>query len=307
MSVLTIAAALALDSVLGEPRRAHPLVGFGRIAQALERRLHPGGAAAPRQAFLRGALAWSLAVLPLTASAVAAVRSLPQPAGTLFEVAVLYLAIGHRSLREHARQVASALLAGDLAGARGAVARIVSRDTADMDEPRVAAATVESVLENGNDALFAPLFWFALAGAPGAVLYRLANTLDAMWGYRSARYLHFGRCAARADDLLNYLPARLAALSYALCGTLRLALACWRAQAPAWDSPNAGPVMAAGAGSLRLRLGGGAFYRGVWHERPALGIGATPGARDIARACRLVLPALLLWIAALAALELAHA
>lgn len=137
-----------------------------------------------------------------------------------------------------------------------------------------------------------------LGGAPGAVFYRLANTLDAMWGYRNTRYRHFGWAAARLDDCLNYVPARLTALTYALLGDRRLALACWRSQAPAWDSPNAGPVMAAGAGALNLTLGGPARYRGEWHERPPLGGGAAPGAGDIERALALVRRGVLLWAAA---------
>jgi adenosylcobinamide-phosphate synthase len=132
------------------------------------------------------------------------------------------------------------------------------------------------------------------------VLFRLANTLDAMWGYRNARFNLFGRVAARVDDVLNYVPARLTALSYVLLaqrGRLR-AWRCWRAQAPAWSSPNAGPVMASGAGALGVRLGGAAVYDGVTEQRPPLGNGPDACADDILRAWRLVWRTTLLWVAA---------
>ncbi|HEX5802927.1 MAG TPA: cobalamin biosynthesis protein, partial [Azospira sp.] len=139
-------------------------------------------------------------------------------------------------------------------------------------------------------------FWFLLLGGPGALLFRLANTLDAMWGYRNARFLRFGAAAARLDDALNYLPARLTALSYALFGATRRALACWRTQAPQWDSPNAGPVMAAGAGALQVRLGGAAVYHGQLEVRPTLGEGRPATSADIHRALALVRFSLRLWL-----------
>jgi adenosylcobinamide-phosphate synthase len=125
-----------------------------------------------------------------------------------------------------------------------------------------------------------------------------------MWGYRTARYRRVGWFAARLDDAMNWIPARLTALSYALAGHCLRAIACWRAQAPAWDSPNAGPVMAAGAGALGVRLGGAAPYDGEWHERPPLGWGEAPDAHAIRRALRLVCRAVAIWLAALLLVEL---
>lgn len=297
MIATMMAAALALDWVFGEPRRGHPLVGFGRVATAVERRLHG-------DARWRGAIALALLVAPPVLLA-AWLRARHPLGGLLLDVALLTFAIGHRSLHDHARPIAAALAAGDDAQARALAGRIVSRDPATL-EP--APAATESVLENGNDGVFGALFWFALLGGPGALLFRLANTLDAMWGYRTPRYRRFGWAAARFDDLLNWPGARLTALTYALLGDTRAAVASWRQQAPLWDSPNAGPVMAAGAGSLGVSIGGPARYHGEWHERPRLGCGPAPVAADIERALRLVRRSVVLWLLAVAALEgLAHA
>lgn len=292
---LVLPLGLLLDHLLGEPRRWHPLVGFGRAADALEaalRRGAPGGALGNR---LRGALAWTLLVLPLPLICAGALAVLPWPAALAGHALLLWFALGGRSLDEHATAVARPLAAGDLGAARQRLGWMVSRETAALSAEEVARATVETTLENGNDAVFGALFWAALLGGPGALAYRLANTLDAMWGYKDARRIHFGWCAARADDLLGLIPARLTALTYALLGRGGDALACWRAQAPAWSSPNAGPVMAAGAGALGVSLGGAATYQGRVEQRPLLGRGPAPEARDIGRALALVWRGGLLW------------
>lgn len=286
---LLLVAGVALDLLLGETRRWHPLVGFGNLANFIERRLNRGNLRLPR-----GSLAWALAVLPLTALFVV----LTDAAGLWLHAVLLYLCIGLRSLRDHTIPIYEALRSGDLAQARALTARIVSRDTANASESDLAKASAESLLENGNDAVFGTLFWFILLGGPGAVLFRLANTLDAMWGYRSARFNLFGRPAARIDDVMNYLPARLTALSYVLLAGAGRARAwdCWRTQAPAWSSPNAGPVMASGAGALGVSLGGAAVYDGEVEQRPPLGAGPAACAGDIQRAWQLVLRTTLLWL-----------
>lgn len=296
-----MAAALILDRALGEPpERWHPLVAFGRLANRVEAALRR------RRATRLGGIA---AVLLPVAPAVLAAHALSRlpHLGIVFEVALLYLAIAPRSLEEHATRVGAALREGDLPKARRAVALIVSRDTAAMSEADVARASVESVLENGNDAVFGALFWFMVLGAPGAVMHRLANTLDAMWGYRNEAYRDFGWAAARLDDALNLVPARLTALTYALLGKTRSGLRCWRLQAPTWYSPNAGPVMAAGAGALEVRLGGAACYEGKLEPRPDLGCGRAPDAGDIARALRLVRRGTLVWLLLFASMCLGRA
>jgi adenosylcobinamide-phosphate synthase len=287
---------LLLDWLLGEPRRWHPLAGFGMLANRLERILNRGTSA---NRYCLGALGWMLAVLPLTLLAywLLAQLSARWPiAAYAGHALLLYFAIGLRSLRDHALPIAEALAAGDLAAARALTARIVSRDTRQADASDLAKAGVESLLENGNDAVFGALFWFVVGGGPGALLFRLANTLDAMWGYRTERFHAYGCTAARIDDLLNLIPARLTAISYALLGNTRSALHCWRTQAPLWDSPNAGPVMAAGAGALGVMLGGAAVYHGAVEVRPALGAGRTVQGSDIGRAWRLVAATVLCWL-----------
>ncbi|OEC34984.1 adenosylcobinamide-phosphate synthase [Pseudomonas cuatrocienegasensis] len=291
--VLSTLAGVTLDALIGEPRGWHPLVAFGRLAERLEQRFNPGGAGWRSH----GVSAWCLAVLPLTV--LVALLAQVEAFGWAVEVLALYFALGLNSLGQHARPVAEALRLGDLALARERVGYMVSRNTAGLDASGVARAGTESVLENGSDAVFAALFWFIIGGAPAVVLYRLSNTLDAMWGYRTERFERFGWAAAKIDDGLNYLPARLVALTYALLGKTALALRCWRQQAPLWDSPNAGPVMAAGAGALGVSLGGSADYHGERHERPDLGEGPQPRARDIERALNLVNGGVLLWLAIL--------
>lgn len=292
ISVAVCAAALVADRVFGEPGRWHPLVGFGALVNRVEARLNkPGGSNV-----LRGLLALVLVITPILLISVALELFLPLWLKALVAVGVVWLALSLRGLAEHGQAVAEALHRNDLAGARAQVARIVSRDAQALDKSGVAAAATESMLENGADAVFASLFWFLVAGLPGVVLHRMVNTLDAMWGYRNERFLLFGRVAARLDDVMNWIPARLTAITYALLGHTRQALICWREQAPAWDSPNAGPVMAAGAGAIGVSLGGPAPYAGGWKQRPRLGAGPEPSAATVDAAIALVRRGVILWM-----------
>ena len=293
---LAALAAVLLDRLIGEVSRFHPLVGFGNFVSALEKRLN-------RRTRFSGIASWALAVLPAFGLAL----WLRPDAPFVIDVLLLYFALGAQSLAEHAEAVAKPLREGHLNEARQRVGYLVSRETSALDESGVAKAGVESVLENGNDAIFGALFWFALLGGPGALLFRLANTLDAMWGYRTERFNHFGWAAARIDDGLNWVPARLTALTYALLGQTRNAFACWRAQAPGWESPNAGPVMSAGAGSLGVLLGGAAIYHGAEEIRPALGSGPAPVAADLGRAIALIRHSLWLWLAVFFVIGFLHA
>lgn len=290
---------VGLDVAFGEPRRWHPLVGFGRLAQWVEARFNRAGGSR-----LAGLMAVLLLVVPLLLLLLAVQWWAGEAWHWLVDGVALYAALGARSLHEHVARVQRALGGDDLAAAREAVQCIVTRDCTQLDVQAVSGAAIESALENGSDAIFATLFWFALAGAPGVLLHRLANTLDAMWGYKDERFLRFGWAAARLDDVLNWLPARLTALSYAVLGYTKLALWCWRHQAHLWESPNAGPVMASGAGALGVRLGGPARYHGRTEMRPVLGAGRAPEARDVPRALALIASTMLLWLVVLSLLHL---
>lgn len=284
-----MAAALAADAVFGEPRRRHPLAAFGRIAERLEKRLNRGRR---RDGVLALVLSVGAPTVVVGLIVGMVIAWLPEPAAWVLAGLALMLAVGRAGLIEHAQAVARPLAAGDLERARRRVAGLVGRDTERLDGAGVRRALLESILENTSDAIFASLFWFvaggAVAGPAGAavavVAHRLVNTLDAMWGYRNPRFSAFGWAAARLDDGMNWPAARLTVLAFALVGDTRAALGCWRQPAVRWSSPNAGPVMAAGAGALGIRLGGGAWYHGAWRERPALGGPRAPDDVDVARA-----------------------
>ena len=220
------------------------------------------------------------------------------------EIILLYLCIGWKSLIQHVSAIQTALLDKDIPLARQNTQYIVSRNTDTLDEQQISRTTIESLLENGNDAIFGCIFWFIIAGAPGAVLYRLANTLDAMWGYRTERFQTFGWAAAKLDDLLNFIPARFCALSYALLGNTRGALHCWKSQAHLLSSPNGGPVMTSGAGSLQIILGGPAHYHGQLVTKTFFGEGVEPSHNDIYRAIKLVNRTVYLWFTVICSIGL---
>jgi len=279
-ALLLVPLALLLDYLLGEPSRFHPLVGFGKLSNWLESKANKD-----HFLFLRGAIAWMLAVIPITL----VIYYLDQWVGGLWlGITCGWLAIGWRSLREHGLAVVKALESNNIEKTRRNTSYLVSRDTSKLDESALSKATIESLLENGSDAIFATLFWLVVFGAPGVVLYRLSNTLDAMWGYRNERFEQFGKFSARVDDVLNIIPARLSAALYLLFGNSKLAWQAWKTQGRNWYSPNAGIVMATGAGALNLSLGGNAVYNGKIKQRSKLGYGEDAKPDDIHRALKLI-------------------
>lgn len=298
---LTVILAILIDFWLGEPQKNHPLVTFGYFANTVEIKFRDQNHSAIRQKMM-GLVALILLIFPFTIFIY--FLSQRDVFSQFFSLMVLYFCIAAKSLKQHSCRIYQALKSDDLVLAQKQVGMIVSRETDKMTENDVRKAAIESVLENGADAVFAPIFWFIVAGPAGAVLYRLSNTLDAMWGYKSQRFINFGWAAARFDDLLNYIPARLTALSYALVGETNRALKCWRNQAHLLDSPNAGPVMTSGAGALNLKLGGPAWYHGQLKEKAFFGRNKLPGNQDIKKANSLINSSLFLWICILVVVEI---
>lgn len=276
------------DQVLGDPRRWHPVAGFGRIATRLEACSYADSRSngVATEAVLVGSMA-------LLGAAIERFTKTPTTR-LLATAATTWLVLGGRSLARESEAVARHLEAADLEAAREQVSHLVSRDPESLDAAGVARAALESVAENTSDAVVAPLFWGAVAGIPGLLAYRAINTLDAMHGYRNDRYRNFGWAAAKLDDLANYLPARLtAALTISAArltgGSAREALRAVSEQSAAHPSPNGGVVEAAFAGALGVRLGGRNNYGGVIEDRGELGFGEPPQPADLARANRLAL------------------
>jgi adenosylcobinamide-phosphate synthase len=271
------------DRAFGDPRRFHPVAGFGQVAGALERRVYADSRA-------RGS-AYTLVLVGTTTGLgillERGTRSRPL-LHTALTAAVTWTVLGGRSLDHEAATVA-ALLDSDLSAARRRLTHLVGRDTTELTESEVSRAVVESVAENTSDAVVAPLVLGTVGGMPGLLGHRAANTLDAMVGHRSRRYRRFGWASARLDDLLNLPGSRLtAALTTLLGDQPGRALRVWRSDAAAHPSPNAGPVEAAFAGALGVRLGGSNVYgvpgdRQVEH-RALLGDGRPVVPADIDRA-----------------------
>lgn len=298
--LLLVSIAIVIDLVIGDPRcMPHPVVGMGRLIAALEKRWNQGS---PRARRARGVLlttgvvagvfclAWGgLAVLGLLHPALAIAA----------EIGLLATTLAIKGLRDAALAVATPLEQGDLVAARQALAMIVGRDTHALEESEITRGTVETVAENTVDGITAPLFFALIGGAPLALAYKAVNTLDSMVGYRNERYADFGYAAAKLDDLVNWLPARLTAVTLwlaAFClpetrrrGTLKSALqATWR-EAPTHPSPNSGWPEAMVARLLGVQLGGTNYYAGQPSYRAQLGEPLEPlNVRHIYRAIGLM-------------------
>ena len=272
-----IAAGCAADRVFGDPARHHPVAWFGTAADRLEKRIWADSKP-------RGVVYAAVLVGGPTAIAALAARRFPNAA----LAAVTWASLGGTTLARTGERMADRLEAEDLAAARELVPWLCSRDPSQLDLDGVARATVESLSENTSDAVSGTLLWGAALGAPGVVLHRCGNTLDAMVGYRTPKWGNFGWASAKFDDAINWAPARLTGIATVIAGPDRAgAWRAWRDDAPAHPSPNAGIPESTAAGALGVRLGGATAYDGGVEHRATLGTGHSPTVADVRRAVRL--------------------
>jgi adenosylcobinamide-phosphate synthase len=299
-TLFVLAAALALDRLVGDPlwlwrRVPHPIALIGNAIDWLDERLNKG---ALSSIDLRRRGAATIVTLAVAAFALGWLIEIPLrsgPLGLAIEIVLVAILLAQKSLVDHVAAVARELERGDVFAGRRAVSEIVGRDVAVLDEAGIARAAIESAAENFSDAVVAPAFWFLLLGLPGLLLFKVASTADSMIGHRTPRYEAFGWAAARLDDVMNFLPARLSVLLLAAAAlalrrpagaAIRVALS----DAPKHKSPNAGWPEAAVAGALALALGGPRSYgtravNGVWLNAPG---NPNAGPADIRAAIRLV-------------------
>lgn len=295
--------AFVLDLLIGDPQGwPHPVRWIGGLISRLEKVLYPN----ERDESLlvaRGALMVAV-VLAFTATCALLglflAYRLSEWLGHALSIWLIYTSIATRSLHVETAKVVERLKKGDLEGARRELSWIVSRDTNVLDEQGVMKSVIETLSENISDGVVAPFFYLLIGGPVGALLYKAVNTMDSMIGYKNDRYLHFGRCAARLDDLVNYVPARLTA-GLVIISSWFLGLDAGRAfrtvlkDARKVTSPNAGYPQAAVAGALGVQLGGRLSYFGRPVDKPYLGEPLRPVGDEVYREGLKILYSVALW------------
>lgn len=314
-SAAAMALAMLIDAVIGWPARlhariGHPVTWIGAAIGWCDARFNREGDPPAHRARMGMLVALAVIIAATLPALIAALVLSHDLTGLILTAFLAWPLVATRSMHDHVAAVAAPLGAGDLEGARAAVAMIVGRDPALLDAPGVTRAALESLAENSSDGIVAPLFWGVVLGLPGIVAYKAINTLDSMIGHRNARYEHFGRFAAKLDDVVNWPPARLTGLLFVLVSARpRMALAVMRRDARHHRSPNAGWPEAAMAGALGVRLSGPRSYGSGIRDEPWLNSDAPdPQPRDLEtglalyRRAMIALGALLLATALLLAL-----
>jgi adenosylcobinamide-phosphate synthase len=278
---------LVLESVIGYPdklnkRIPHPVIWFGRLITLLDSmfNLKSDNASSQKRKGIAALIIFVLVAL-MAGLTIQGFLSLFGGIGFLILVLVATTGLAQLSLDTHVQKVYQEIVRKDLIQARNKVSMIVGRDTSNLSETEVMTAALESLSESFNDGVVAPAFWLLVAGLPGLCVYKIVNTADSMIGHENEQYKNFGWAAAKFDDLLNYIPARIAGLLIVIAARRGLITMC--RQAKLHDSPNAGWPEAAMAGGLKIKLGGPATYSGQILQRPVFGSGQYPNLDDFKR------------------------
>jgi len=248
--LIVVLLAITLDHLIPDRQGIKPFVWYRDWAESIEERFNGGKRA-------HGVGAVMLATLPIVAGVFLLHYVLGQLAWILrlaFDVMVLYLCVDVHRSGKTANAISIALESGDLDEASEKFQELTGKGATEKNEADIARAAVEGVLKQGNSLIVSPIFWFMLLGPFGAVLQRLSCILDSLWGHRYERFAEFGWAAARFDDLLGWIPARITALSYALMGSFEDALHCWRRRVGVWSDINSGPLLASGFGAMHMQI-----------------------------------------------------
>lgn len=288
--LITILLAVALDRLIPDRHGIKPFAWYRDWAESIEQRFNGGTRG-------HGVGAALLAIVPIVLGVLLARYILAEVSFLLrfaFDVVMLYLCLDIYRLGSVARSVSEALDAGDLPEADTQLRELTGKNAVDLSESGIAHATVEAVLKQGNSLVISPLFWFILFGPAGAVMQRLACILDMLWGHRYERFVEFGWAAARFDDVLQWVPARITALSYGIMGSFEDALHCWRRRVGVWSDINSGPLLASGFGAMHMQ-NCEAVVEAEYEDR-VTGLTVVPDASHIRGVVALVWRVLLFWL-----------
>lgn len=299
--LITVLFALALDRFIPDRLGFQLFNWYSDWADSIEQRFNGGVRS-------QGLGAVLLAVVPIILAVLMGryiVGHLNTMFKVIFDIVVLYLCLNLYRVGNLAMAVSDHLDNGNLSAANEELEELMGKSSAEVSDTGIARAAVEAVLKQGNSAVIAPIFWFIMLGPAGAVLQRMAAILDKLWGHRTQRFVEFGWAAARLDDLIGWLPARVTALSYAIMGSFEDALHCWRRQARMWSDINSGPLLASGFGAMHMNncndVGDGGDAEG------AAGSGAIAAESvDVRRAVALLWRVLLFWCAVALLMSGAH-
>jgi adenosylcobinamide-phosphate synthase len=289
--LIAVLLALTLDYLIPDRQGIKPFAWYRDWAESIEERFNGGKR-------VHGIGAVALAILPILAG-VAVIHYILGELGWIlqfiFNVIVLYVCVDVSRLSKTANAVSMALESGDADEANEQLQVLTGKSTTDVNETEIARAAVEGVLKQGNTLIISPIFWFILLGPFGVVLQRLSSILDSLWGHRYERFAEFGWAAARFDDVLGWVPARITALSYALMGSFEDALHCWRKRVGVWSDINSGPLLASGFGAMHMQSCDVSADEGEYEEQ-SLELTVVPDAGHVRRAVALVWRVLLLWL-----------